>query len=304
MKICYSIEELIAYNQSGFTAAIGNFDGIHHGHQTLIKHLKKVSVAKKLPSLIITFHPHSKVFFFPENHFLLTENEEKIELIRALKVDYLIFLQFNEELKNHSAESFVENILIDQIKIKDLVLGENFFFGRNRSGNLNMLKFYQMHFKLHEFKLHYIDDKLCASSHIKKLIQMGKIEDANELLGYQYFIEGVVIKGDSRGAQLGFPTANIAIPLDKIIPHHGVYKVFIEIEGQLYTGIANIGTRPTFNEDSTPLLEVHIFDFNQDIYEKRIKVRFIKFIRDEKKFNSIVDLVSQIKLDIENSMKI
>ena len=287
-------------------AVIGNFDGVHRGHLEVLKNAKEFSSKSNLPLSVLTFDPHPREFFSKEKtNFLLQTVLDKAEALSKNNIDYLINLKFDDLLSELSPEQFVEKVLSENLSLKHIFVGKDFKFGKDRAGDIISLKSFGLKYRigLSSIKLKNQDGTSISSTKIRNNLKKGKIKEANELLGRPYMISGLVIEGDKRGRQIGFPTANIS--LGKLIrPAFGVYAVLIEgIENKVLRGIANIGRRPTVN-DRGVLLEVNIFDFNEDIYGKKIFISLIDFIRDEKKFDGIENLKKQIVMDVKLSKSI
>ncbi len=284
--------------------AIGNFDGIHLGHQKVIKQAKKKAKKNKLPVGLVTFEPIPVMFFNSnvKNHRLNSLEQKKTQL-EKYKIDFLIIIRFNKLFSLLSAEQFIKRIIFSRIKTKYLFVSKNFRFGRKRQGNIIILKKFQDTF---DFKtiiaspLKHLK-KTISSSLIRKKISLGKIKEANKLLSRPWCVKGKVIIGDKRGRKIGFPTCNISLK-DYVVPKLGVYSVIIETKYFRKKGIANVGYRPTFNGQKL-LLEVNIFGINKNLYNKEVRVYFIKFIRSEKKFKGLEQLKKQIKIDIIQAKK-
>ncbi|MBN1932452.1 MAG: bifunctional riboflavin kinase/FAD synthetase [Desulfobacterales bacterium] len=282
---------------------IGNFDGVHLGHQALFDKVK--SKAKEIDgkSIAMTFEPHP-IRVLEQNGLppLITLYEQKVELIGKSNLDVLICVPFTREVASITPKEFVENILVKRIGMKAIVVGGDYTFGKNRGGNLDLLKDYA---ERHGFEV-IVSDWIevsenfpgrISSTRIRELVMEGKVDHARKLLGRYYQIRGQVVPGRKRGARdLGFPTANINLT-DELCPKMGVYAVTVECQGERYKGVANIGFSPTF-DDHIFTVEVHILDFHNDIYEEKIRVNFIKRIRDEKKFSNASELSKQIQKDI------
>lgn len=285
----------------GAIAALGNFDGIHKGHQALIKQAIKEAKAKGLPSMLITFHPSPAVFFKGKRMITLTSFREKWLRLKALGLDYVVLLPFNQALSKLTPEEFIRHILQNYLKLQGLWVGENFRFGHARQGCAGDLqKIQALNCKILPLKQEH--HNIISSTAIRALLKAGRVGEASQLLGYTYRLIGKVVKNQGRGRQLGFPTANISL-YRRCVALQGVFSV--RVQGALQTpcyGVANIGVRPTV-DGSKPWLEVHLFDFNQDIYGNTITVEFIEKIRDEQKFNSLDELIRQIKQDITQAKK-
>ena len=279
--------------------AIGNFDGIHLGHQKVILQAKQKAKKNKLPFGLITFEPVPVMFFNSKikNHRINSLAQKKIQL-EKFKIDFLIIIKFNKLFSLLNAEQFIKRIIYNRIKPKYIFVSKNFRFGRKRQGNINTLKKFENIFGFKTIITSPLKDskKTISSSLIRKKISLGKIKEANKLLSRLWCVKGKVIKGKRRGRKIGFPTCNIKLR-NYIMPKLGVYSVIVETNYFKKQGIANIGYRPTFNGQNL-LLEVNIFGINKNLYNKEVNVNFIKFIRSEKKFKGLEQLKKQIKIDI------
>lgn len=278
--------------------AIGNFDGVHLGHQKLFKIAKKISKKNKANFGIISFKPLPYIFFNKIDFFRLNSDTQKIFYLKKNKVNYLLLIKFNKAFSNLNAIQFIKKIIFSQLKAKYVIVSKNFLFGKNRTGNIKTLKQNEKNFN---YKTIVVAPKkkakhLYSSSWIRKLINNGKIELANKMLGRKWSVVGKVIKGKQQGRLIGFPTCNISYK-EYVLPKFGVYSVNILVKEKKYKGIANLGVRPTINGKKI-LLEAHLFGFNQNLYNKEITVEFNYFVRNEKKFKSLVHLKNQIKKDI------
>ena len=302
MKIYTNLN--IKKNHKNSVVAIGNFDGLHKGHQKVLKQAKKKAIKNKLPFGLITFEPLPVMYFNStiKNHRINSIEQKKIQL-KKLDLDFLIIIKFDKVFSSFTAEEFIKNILYKKIRCNFLFVSKNFRFGKKRKGNINTLKQFESFYK---FKTIItpplkIYNKIISSSLIRKMIGAGKIKNVNKLLGRFWSINGKVIRGKRRGRTIGFPTCNIKMK-DYIIPKIGVYSVVAELNKLKKRGIANLGYRPTFNGQNL-LLEVNIFGINKNLYNKKISVSFIKYIRAERKFKSLEDLKKQIKVDIIQAKK-
>lgn len=286
--------------------AIGNFDGVHLGHQAIFRMISDRAKKKNGTSVVFTFEPHPLRIIAPERApQLLTPFKDKITLIESFGVDVIICVNFTREFANIKAEDFVRNILVAAIGPKEIFIGSNYRFGKGRKGSPELLKELgsQYGFKVTVVNEIKINDAALSSSKIRTLIAKGKIEEASVFLGRHYSVVGIVVEGAKRGKKLlNIPTANIAV-FNELLPKDGVYAVSVELDGKTYGGAANIGFKPTF-EDKKFSFEVHILDFDKDILGKNIRVNFIKRIRDEMKFPDIETLSAQMRKDIENIRKI
>ena len=282
--------------------AIGNFDGIHLGHQKVINEARKKAKSKKLPFGIITFEPVPVMYFNSKikNHWINSLEQKKIQL-KKLKLDFLIIIKFNKIFSSLTAEKFIEEIIYNKTKCSFLYVSKNFKFGYKRKGNIQTLKKYE---KLYNFKCLIIrpykkNKKIISSTLIRKKIINGKIREANTLLNREWNIKGKVIKGRQLGRKIGFPTCNLQLN-DYIVPRNGVYAVKVKGSNFNKKGIANVGFRPTFNGKKL-LLETNIFGIDKNLYNKEIDISFKKFIRREKKFKDLEHLKKQIKIDIKKA---
>tara|TARA_B100001093_G_scaffold469857_1_gene490892 strand:+ start:1140 stop:2048 length:909 start_codon:yes stop_codon:yes gene_type:complete len=284
--------------------AIGNFDGLHLGHQKVLNQAKLKAKKNNLKFGVITFEPIPNMFFDKGiKHHRINLIEQKIYYFKKIKLDFLIIIKFNRLFSNISADNFIKKILVNEIKSQYIFVSRNFRFGNKRLGDINTLKIFE---KIFSFKIiittpYKKNKKIISSTLIRKNIAKGKVEIVKKLLGRPWSIEGEVIKGDKRGRKIGFPTCNIKWN-SYALPKLGVYAVKVESKNFKKNGIANIGYRPTFN-GKTLLLEVNIFGIKANLYKKTLKVSFVKFIRSEKKFKNISELKNQIKKDITAAKK-
>jgi riboflavin kinase / FMN adenylyltransferase len=282
---------------------IGNFDGVHVGHQALFHQVIEKADVIGGASVAITFEPHPiRVLKKNGNPPLITLYEQKIELIGRSAIDYLVVIPFTIEFAAIPADAFIEDILVKKIGMKAIIIGEDYNFGKNREGSFEMLKSYGERLGYSVIVSNWIltgngTPERISSTRIREMVMDGQVEDVQHLLGRNYQIRGTVETGRNRGGRLlGFPTANIRL-YDELCPKTGVYAVTVECRGAIYKGVANIGYSPTF-DDHQYTVEVHLLDFKENIYGEKIKVNFIKRIRDEKKFPGIEHLIDQIQKDV------
>ena len=284
--------------------AIGNFDGLHLGHQKVIKEAKQKAKKNRIPFGVMTFEPVPVMFFNNKikNHRINSLEQKKTQL-KKLKLDFLIIVKFNKNFSTQSAEEFIKNIIFKKTKCKYLYVSKNFKFGFERQGNIKTLKKFEKkyNFKNIVTKPFKRSNRIISSTLLRNKIRLGKIDEVNKLLNRNWSISGKVIKGQRRGRKIGFPTCNLKLH-DYIVPKHGVYAVKVKSKNFYKNGIANIGYRPTFNGQNL-LLETNIFGINKNLYNKVISVYFKKFIRSEKKFRNLKQLKKQIKLDIKKAKK-
>lgn len=289
--------------------AIGFFDGIHKGHQKVICSAMDQAKLDNRESAVMTFHPHPSVVLKPEVHQVkyITPMEQKQAILQKLGVDRLYIVTFNKSLSTLSPKEFIDHF-IKRLHIKHVIAGFDFTYGYKGQGNMELLSsLANGQYQTTTIPKFEIDGEKVSSTKIRKLLNQGNVKEANKLLGSPFSVEGEVIKGDQRGRTIGFPTANISITNDTLLPLTGVYAVKIHMNDKAYNGMANLGYVPTFKDKvKSPRLEINIFDFHDNIYGKRIKIEWHHFIREEKKFHSVDELVAQLKADeqiIRNYLK-
>ena len=282
--------------------AIGNFDGFHLGHQKVINKGKLIAKKNNLKFGLLVFHPLPIMFFNKKlKNYRIDSLNQKILSSKKYGLDFLIIKKFDKKFSNISSENFIKEIIYKKLKIKLILISKNFRFGKNRAGDIKLLKKREVFFKYKTKTIMPLNKKnlIVSSTLIRNKIKNGKIEYANKLLGRSWAIEGKVQRGDRRGRTIGFPTCNVDIK-NYIVPKLGVYSAKILIGNKTKKkGIINVGYRPTFGKKKL-ILEAHIFSFNKNLYDKRIKIMLIKFIRGEKKFKNILQLKKQIKKDIKD----
>jgi len=286
---------------------IGTFDGVHLGHQKILNRLVELKKSSGLKTVVLTFEPHPRKVLFPEQTDLklITLTNEKLELLAKYKVDCTVVYPFDEAFSKMDVDDYINTILVKQLNVKYIIIGYDHKFGKDRLGDINVLKKHEANynFKVEEIAKEDIDSITISSSNIRKSLISGDIEKANFLLGHFYSLKARVVSGKKLGREIGFPTANLKIENDdKLIPKIGVYFVEIILDSQNHFGMLNIGHNPTIDADQNLKLEVNIFNFNQDIYSKSITVNLIKRLRDEIKFNSLNDLVLQLNRDKETCL--
>jgi riboflavin kinase/FMN adenylyltransferase len=305
MKIYRKVEEIVEPFANA-CVTIGNFDGVHLGHQMLFAEVAGRAYKRKGTSLAITFEPHPLRILRPGGIKLISSCEQKIELIRMAGIDVLLIVPFTLEFAATSAEHFVDDILIRRIGVQELVVGYDYAFGKGRTGDINFLREQGRlkGFPVTVVEAYYLDGVLVSSTRIRQLVAEGQMEEAGRLLGRPYQIRGEVQVGKQRGGkEVGFPTANLKVDPDDLVPRHGVYVSQVICEGKCYGGVLNIGHNPTFGGQDL-VAETHIFDFNQDIYGKPIKVNLLKFLRGEQKFSGAGELAAQIARDVVLAKKV
>ncbi len=286
---------------------IGTFDGVHLGHRKVIEQLNEIAKATNGESVLFTFYPHPRLVVSknPSNLRLLTTLDEKKDVLTQTGIDNLVVYPFTKEVASLEYEDFVKKILIEKLNIKTLVVGHDHRFGKDRKGTFeNIVELSKKYgFDVIRIDAFLVGEVDVSSTKIRNAFQAGKIEVANKYLGYRYSLTGEVTEGNRIGRSIHFPTANVvASDPNKLIPLEGVYAVMVEQNGNRYKGMLNIGNRPTVNRNADHrTIEVHIFDFNKDIYKQQITIEFVKRIRDEKKFDSLEALKVQLNLDKETS---
>ncbi|MCC7299198.1 MAG: bifunctional riboflavin kinase/FAD synthetase [Bacteroidia bacterium] len=306
MKVYHSLNEVPKIQNLILTQ--GTFDGVHLGHQKVLKHVVNTAQKANGESMLLTFYPHPRLVLYPNDNSLrlLNSIEEKADLIALTGIDHMLILPFTDAISNLAPIEFVRNILVETLNIQTMIVGYDHRFGKNREGSFeNLVEFGDMfNFNVQEIPASEIEDIAISSTRIRKALLAGELQLANELLGRYYKFSGVVIHGKKLGRTIGFPTANIGIrdPY-KLIPSSGVYAVFAHIQGQRYPGAANIGWNPTIDGKGFSI-EVHLFDFQKDIYNCEIELEMVQFLRPEEKFKGIEELTVQIEKDVAASRAI
>ena len=284
----------------GGYVSIGNFDGVHRGHQAMLAQLRRRADAARVPAVAVTFDPHPAALLRPDAApSLLTTLEHRAELLAGYGIDFVIALPIDREFLQLSAERFFRDIVLDKLAAKGLIEGPNFFFGHNRTGNVTVLKHFcsAAHLTLDVVAPVTVDEQLVSSSVIRSLLSDGDVDDAVELLGHPYRLTGVVAAGAQRGRQIGFPTANLS-DVPTVIPGHGVYGGRAECDGANYLAAVNIGPNPTFAEAESKI-EAHLLDFQGDLYGRTLNVNLKFRVRDVQKFESAEALQEQLARDVE-----
>lgn len=278
--------------------AIGDFDGVHLGHQDVIRHAVAAGRDAHVPVSIMTFHPHPReILGQPKYTQYLTPNAEKLKLFEQLGIDHVYIVSFDADLAQVTPEQFIEQMLIPMDLVR-IIVGFDFTFGHQGRGTVETLTQYCAdRISVIGVDPFMIEGKKVSSTYIREMLEEGNVLKASELLGHPYSVYGLVVTGDGRGKTIGFPTANLSIEEPFVIPRHGVYAVKAELHGQVYRGIMNIGVKPTFVNLGKPTLEVHLLDFSDSIYGETLRVDFMTYIRSERKFASVTELVEQIGRD-------
>lgn len=303
MKVLDFTSELSVKDK--MAVSVGVFDGCHVGHQNLLNHLVEKAKEKNLKSCVITFRKHPDYFLRPDKApKMLSTLDQRLGWFKELGVENVIVVDFDKHFSQLTAEQFIANLLIEKLKTKLVVVGHNFKFGKNRAGDINLLKQYQdkYGYTLDVFGPFKHNSEVVSSTLIRSLVKKGEIEIANELLNRRYEIVGKVVKGDKRGSELGFPTANVDTEKYLLWPQNGIYAGTVKIKNLgTYKAAISIGKRPTFYEQGVPSLEAYLLDFSYDIYGYEVTVGFVKRLRDERKFSDVKDLIVQMVKDVEET---
>ncbi|WP_035652922.1 bifunctional riboflavin kinase/FAD synthetase [Flavobacterium sp. ASV13] len=303
MKLFHSINDFHSTKKTILT--LGTFDGVHIGHKKILERITQNTENGKYESLVLTFFPHPRMVLQEKSEIkLLNTIAEKTKLLEATGIENLIIHPFNESFSRLTAEEFVHSILVDQFQIQKIIIGHDHRFGRNRTANIDDLIAFgaEYGFEVEQISAQEIQDVSVSSTKIRKALDEGNMALANDYLGYDYFLSGEVVKGKQLGRTIGFPTANIQIGEDyKLIPKIGVYAVKAIVDQKEVFGMMNIGFNPTVNGQKQTI-EVHLFDFDEDIYGKQIEVSLLKYLREEQKFGSVDLLKEQLNQDKLNAL--
>lgn len=304
MKIFHSINEFHSNKKTIVT--LGTFDGVHIGHTEILKKLTQNTHDGEFESTVLTFFPHPRTVLQGKSDLkLLNTINEKISLLENIGIENLIIHPFDEKFAELSAEEFAKTILVDQLQVQKIIIGYDHRFGKNRTADINDLITFgtQYGFEVEQISAQEIDAISISSTKIRNALELGDIDLANQYLGYSYFLSGTVVKGKQLGRTIGFPTANIELDEDyKLVPKNGVYIVYAKIDNQLVNGMMNIGFNPTV-EGKNKTIEVHLFDFNSDLYNHKIIISILHPIRSEQKFESVAVLKQQLIKDKEFSIQ-
>ena len=277
------------------------FDGVHLGHLSIIRQLNEIAEKEHLESAILSFWPHPRKFLNPDDDVkMLNTLEEKLELLDKSGIQNIFLKTFDEEFRNLSGADFCEKILVEKLNVKHIIIGYDHTFGKNKSGDFNLLKALSgdLGFKVDQLEAVKSNQLNISSTKIRQALSEGKIKEANQMLGYHYPLTGKVIHGKKLGRTIGYPTANIEVPVNKLLPKNGAYIVEVFVDQQFYKGMLSIGTNPTIDDKNQSLhTEVYILDFDQDIYGKEITVKFRDFLHDEIKFDGMERLIEKLDED-------
>ncbi len=296
--------------EEGSVVTLGTFDGLHAGHRKLIETLVSKSSEQNLKNVLVTFEPHPRNVVTANNKIqILSTLDEKLKILESLGVQNVLVIGFTKEFSEIPYEKFLQEYIVKKLNVKYLIIGHDHKFGKDREGNESKLKEFSIknNFEVISVSSVEVEGEIVSSTKIRNYLSCGKVIEANKYLKQNYFIEGIVVKGAQRGRLLGFPTANIKPGDNKLLPFEGVYAVSCKIENNVYFGMMNIGKRPTFDLLEEAIIEINLFNFNLDIYDKKVWIEIYDFIRDEVKFNSKEDLIEQLNLDkatIENYLNL
>jgi len=286
---------------------IGTFDGVHIGHQKIIKRLVKNARKHDMRAVVLTFFPHPRMVLQKDTNIkMINTIDERSQLLEDLGVDLLVVKKFTKEFSRLSAFDYVRDLLVNQLKAKRIIIGYDHHFGRNRAANIDDLREFgdTFDFKVIEISAQEIDEVAVSSTKIRKALQEGDLLTANSFLGYNFMLNGKVVKGKGRGKKLDFPTANLEIEETyKLVPKNGVYVISSQMKGETIYGMMNIGTNPTFNEGDDRFIEINFFDFDEDIYGQSIQIDMLNRLRDEQKFESIEALKLQLMKDKQSALR-
>ena len=306
MKIYHSISDFKNVQKPILTT--GTFDGVHFGHRKIIQRLSEIAVNEGGQSAVLTFYPHPRMVLFPDDHQLQLINtlDEKIRLLEKAGVQHLIIHPFTKDFSRMTSLSFVRDIIVNQLNTHKLVIGYDHHFGRNREGTFEHLKEFApvYGFEVEEIPAQLLDDVKVSSTKIRNALLNGQVDLAYQFLNYHYELSGTVVKGNEVGRSINFPTANLSVDdTTKLIPKPGVYAVKVDVQDHCFDGMMNIGTNPTLGNNKQTI-EVHIFDFDNLIYDQKIGVRFIHRMRDEVSFSNLESLKEQLEKDKQTAIEL
>lgn len=303
MQVHRSTENLPLFTNAVIT--IGTFDGVHEGHKKIIDALIREARSVQGEAVIITFHPHPRKIVRPNEHLqLINTLDEKIELLEKTGIDHLVIVPFNHSFANQTADEYISNFLVAKFRPHTIIIGYDHHFGKDRQGNFMLLarEADQYNYRLLEIPKYILQEAAVSSTQIRRALLNSNIETANKLLGYDFFFEGIVIRGDQLGRKLGYPTANLDYTdFDKIHLGHGVYAAYAEVDGDRYKGMLSVGNRPTL-QNSNERVEINLFDFDRDIYGENIRVIVKNYLRGQEKYSSLEELTTQLGFDKKNSL--
>ncbi|XZF14347.1 bifunctional riboflavin kinase/FAD synthetase [Chitinophagaceae bacterium MMS25-I14] len=306
MAVYYNIEKIPAFRNAVLT--IGTFDGVHQGHKAILKEVVHYARNEGGESVLVTFDPHPRKLLFPnESLMLITPLDEKLRLITEEGIDHIVVVPFTKAFSNMSAAEYIGQFLVKYFHPKHIIIGYDHHFGHDRTGDIALLRSYEQQYgyTVNEIPAQLIEAAAVSSTKIRKAVQEGDVVTAAHMLGREYTLAGKVVRGAQRGRTIGFPTANIRVnEPEQQLPAYGVYAVMVNCNGQSYKGMLNIGFNPTVTDQKITHIEVHIFDFSDDIYDQPIEVAFVARMREEKKFGSLDELKQALHHDQERALQL
>ena len=283
--------------------ALGNFDGVHRGHRKILDRVRRVASERGATSVVMTFDPHPPRVVRPDKAPpLLMTTTQRLEAIEATGVQGTAIVRFTSEVSRWDPETFVKTVLVDWLRVSEVWVGANFLFGRDRAGTFTLLRSLGGRFGFNAEKIDPVryKDFVVSSTRVRRLVNEARVDEAGALLGHQYFIDGTVVQGDRRGRTIGFPTANVSTA-NELLPPHGVYATTATIEGLVYPSVTNIGVRPTVDQSGRVSIETHLFNVDRNLYGARMRVGFVQRLRDERTFESLDALKTQIQADCDRA---
>ncbi|MBX7227202.1 MAG: bifunctional riboflavin kinase/FAD synthetase [Chitinophagales bacterium] len=306
MQVIHDINDIPKFQDTVLT--IGTYDGVHFGHQQILRRVIETAKTLGSKSILMTFHPHPRLVLQPNHPVkLITTFEEKMEILADYDLDYVVAIPFSTEFAAMDADAYIKDIIVNLFHPKKIIIGYDHKFGKNRLGDLNLLERFSATYgyEVEEISKQTIDEIAVSSTKVRAALLEGDIQSANFWLAHPFTLSGKVVDGDKIGRTLGFPTANISIENpNKLIPPSGVYAVKVMLDGQSYNGALSIGNRPTFNLGNQLVIEVFIIDFSADIYGKQIKITFLEKVRGQRRFENQDELIAQMEKDVQTCKRI
>lgn len=306
MKIVRFPDDPPVFHERPPIAALGNFDGVHRGHQRILERVLQQARQRVTSSCVVTFDPHPPRVVRPDKApALLMTLDQRLEALEQLGVDCVAIVRFSRELATWEPEMFVEQVLVKWLRVGEVWVGENFLFGRERSGNFSLLRLLgqQAGFTVEKVEPVRYREFVVSSTRVRRLLAEGRVDEAASLLGHGFFIDGQVVEGDQRGRTIGFPTANIRTA-NELLPAHGVYASVLRVNGALLQSVTNVGVRPTIGQQVAPSVETHVLDGSPDLYGARVRLFFTERVRDEQRFDGLDALKAQIAADCEAARRL
>ncbi|MGB0931064.1 MAG: bifunctional riboflavin kinase/FAD synthetase [Chitinophagales bacterium] len=304
MRVFRNLNDLPNFQNAVIT--IGTYDGVHIGHQSILKRINDSARSIEGESILVTFHPHPRMIVNDKKVSLLSTLEEKCDLLARYEVDNVVVVPFTRNFSQQSPQEYIEDFLVKNFQPKKIVIGYNHRFGKNRAGDIHLLREMRksLNFEVEEISKQLVEDNSVSSTEIRNALEKGEVKTAVNLLGHPYFLQGIVVKGNQLGRKIGFPTANLSVDSEyKLIPENGVYAVKVKVREAWHKGMLNIGLRPTVSGDSKTI-ETNIFDFDEDIYGETIVLDFQHRIRAEQRFVNLDALIRQLKKDKERVLEL